>query len=70
MTRISKRTRIGLSASAVACIALSITFSCGNREIGFGEAISDLQQRSALFIAAAMFAVHLLLFIKERREKR
>jgi hypothetical protein len=70
MRHASRRTRAGLAASAVACLALSITVLYGNREIGFGETISEIQQRFALFIAVAVFAVQLLFFIKESREKR
>lgn len=69
MRHASKRTRVGLAASAIACLALSITVLFGNRESGFGETISEFQQDSALLIAAAMFTLQVLLFIKELREK-
>jgi hypothetical protein len=44
--------------------------SLWHRKIALGNAVFDFHQCRALLTAAAMFIVHLLFFIKGRREER
>jgi hypothetical protein len=69
MTRVSKRIRMGLSASVVAQAFPFDHHFGGNREIGFGKQYLIFSSAALCLIAAAILTVHLLLFIKERREK-
>lgn len=70
MRSTTRRTRIALFASAAACVALSITILFGNRNVGFGNTISELDQLCCLIVATALFALQLLFWIRERKGKK
>jgi hypothetical protein len=48
--------RIGFIASAIALIAVLITFITGNRNVGFGKSISFGEQRDLMILAGLIFA--------------
>lgn len=53
---IPRSLRIGFIASAIALIALPITFITGNRNVGFGKSISCGEQRDLMILASLIFA--------------
>src|SRR5260370_14970387 len=48
--------RIGIIASAMALIAVLITFITGNRNVGFGKSISISEQRDLMILVSLIFA--------------
>lgn len=52
---------VGLLASAIAFAALFITAAFGNRSLGFGRSISEVEQESLLVLAGLLFIFQALM---------
>lgn len=50
-----KRRRLSFLASAIAFAALLITVIAGNRSLGFGRSISEVEQKALLILAGSLF---------------
>ena len=68
---VSTRVRlIGLWASAIALVALSVAVLSGNQDAGFGRSVTHEEQVSLLLIAALLCAVQGIAYVIHRHRKR
>ena len=58
---------IGLWASVIAVVALSVTLLSGNNDAGFGRSVTRDEQVSLLLIAALLCAVQVIAYLIHRR---
>ncbi|MDQ2843680.1 MAG: hypothetical protein M3Y72_22095 [Acidobacteriota bacterium] len=63
----SGRQLIGLLASAIAFAALFITAVSGNRSLGFGRSISEVEPESLLVLAGLLFISQVLIIAFAKR---
>ena len=61
---------IGLWASVIAVVALSVTVLSGNHDAGFGRSVTRDEQVSLLVIAALLCAVQMIAYLIHRHRKR
>ncbi len=65
---VSTRVRlIGLWASVIAVVALSVAVLSGNHDAGFERSVTRDEQVSLLFIAALLCAVQVIAYLIHRR---
>ena len=65
---VSTRVRlIGLWASVIAVVALSVAVLSGNHDAGFGRSVTRDEQVSLLLIAALFCAVQVIAYLMHRR---
>lgn len=57
---------VGLWASVIAVVALSVTVLSGNHNAGFGRSVTRGEQVSLLLIAALLCAVQLIAYLIHR----
>jgi inactivated superfamily I helicase len=63
--------RPGLVASILAVMAIGVTVLADTRDVGFGQSVTRVQQRSLLRLAALLCAAQTIAYlINRRRDKR
>lgn len=61
---------VGLWASVIAVVALSVAVLSGNHDAGFGRSVTHYEQVSLLLIAALLCAVQVIAYLIHRHRKR
>ena len=66
----SRVSQIGLIASSAATGALLVTYCSGNRNLGFGRSISEIEQKLLLILAGLMMVGFAAVNLLARRRAR